>query len=506
MKTLRLALIHLNIGHQQPEANRGALLEMIDRSAAAGAQIILTPEMALSGYSFDSRADIAPYVEVMEGPTLTAVSEAARRHGVYVCVALALREKATPLFTNSVVVVDPHGRIVCRYDKINAESRWACPGNPLKDNTFATPWGRVGLLICSDTYDGLMPRITALRGADLLLVPANWPPTGLNPVSLWRARAIENGFHVSVCNRTGVDKTMDCRSAVSAVIDPTGTPLLSTTAKDTGFFVVDLPLSDAGRLPDHHRLRCMADRRPAHYADCYRNLWFIRDLTAFFHLPAPGPLAITCIVPGKGEAPVDAAGKQINVSMPQTDDSLAILPPGPYTDTELSSLEALSRTKGVSILVCRKPGAQEDLFLFHPNGGNRDQRRHLPCWPFAEAHHYPVFNIGPAAVLAAAFDALRHPEMALAAAKQGCDLAACWSPGLTPESTLLAGVRTIENLAMAVCAPDGAGIWMTPEGHQCWEETIVSGSGACRYHLDTGRTRNKRFQDRVDFKTLLTSE
>jgi hypothetical protein len=64
-------------------------------------------------------------------------------------------------------------------------------------------------------------------------------------------------------------------------------------------------------------------------------------------------------------------------------------------------------------------------------------------------------------------------------------------------------VRTIEQLAVAACAPNSAGIWMPPEGHQRWGETRASAGQVCRQDLDVKRLRNKRFQDRIDFRILL---
>ncbi|MGD9215663.1 MAG: nitrilase-related carbon-nitrogen hydrolase [Desulfobacteraceae bacterium] len=51
MKSLKLALVHLDIRHQKTEANRKALLDLIRQGADQGAQLIVTPEMAISGYS-----------------------------------------------------------------------------------------------------------------------------------------------------------------------------------------------------------------------------------------------------------------------------------------------------------------------------------------------------------------------------------------------------------------------------------------------------------------------
>ncbi|MDD2467087.1 MAG: hypothetical protein PHI97_24095 [Desulfobulbus sp.] len=67
---------------------------------------------------------------------------------------------------------------------------------------------------------------------------------------------------------------------------------------------------------------------------------------------------------------------------------------------------------------------------------------------------------------------------------------------------LLAGARTIEQTAVAVSSPQGAGIWMTAEGHQRWGEVLAQTGTYCTTVLDSGKTRVKRFQDRIDYRTL----
>jgi predicted amidohydrolase len=129
MKQLTLALLHAAIRHGDPAENRRDLLHSIDEAAAGGAEIILAPEMAISGYGFDSRREIAPHVETLAGATVAAMAERARRHGVYICVGLALASRPDGIFTNSAELVAPRGRVVLRYDKINAESRWGHIGD-----------------------------------------------------------------------------------------------------------------------------------------------------------------------------------------------------------------------------------------------------------------------------------------------------------------------------------------------------------------------------------------
>jgi predicted amidohydrolase len=500
MKELHLALLHLDVKYAQPELNRRTLLDSIRQAGDAGAQLIVAPEMALSGYSFDNREAIAPFVEQADGPTLTAVSELARFYGVYICVGLALRTTDSGIFTNAVVAVDPQGRQVCRYHKINAESRWACPGNPQQDNTFDTPWGRVGVLICSDTYNGLMPRITALRGADLLLVPANWPPTGLNPRELWRARALENGIFLAACNRTGIDRTMDCRQALSCLSDPQGNLLLESKTSGTRVFRICLPLTPDGRMESRNRRQRMANRGPQHCHDSYLNMLPIRDLTTFLDLPPPGGLELHCLVPKETAHPVDALLREVRTRSDEVR-HLYLLPSLTDSDAALERVAQTAHDHQVAVAVCSSNGAGYRYHLFRDDGDT--MHRTLPSWPFTDSVSVPCADLGPARLFMTPFAALSHPEFAVAIAKKGCDVAIACEKELSAGDRLLARVRTIENLAVAVCSGSGAGIWMPPEGHRQWVETTATIGQCCHMSIDTGRTRQKRFQDRVDFEVLL---
>lgn len=117
-----------------------------------------------------------------------------------------------------------------------------------------------------------------------------------------------------------------------------------------------------------------------------------------------------------------------------------------------------------------------------------------------------MFAIGPAKIAFIPFAALRHPEMAIAASKQGCDLIISDAEQFSTEVRLLAGARTINHLAVAICTDNGGGIWMRPEGHRRWQEELTGRAGLCSFVLSTALTRKKRFQDRIDFERLLQKQ
>lgn len=485
---LKLHLIHFDVIYRENKQNQANLIKLIRQAAEDGANIIMAPEMALSGYSFSSRYGIGPHVEEEDGYFLQIVEGLARQFGCYICVGLAAKDSGTGAFFNSAFVAGPDG-MECRYRKINGEGRWACPGEANQQNIVETPWGKLGILICSDSYFELIPRATVLRGADLLLIPANWPPSGLDPMELWRIRAMENGVHIAACNRTGQDKTMDCRTCQSGLISPEGEVLAQTTSPESTVLVTEIPLHQ-GQLPNQERLSRLAARQPRHYHDIYRSLGGIKDLTSFLDLPQPGKIKLHCLT--------HTSARQIRSHIdnhPEKEErpaSLWILPDGDYPDAECDRLAELASVWGVSILCSRHQG---EWLLCSPERKQKWQR---------SAEDITEIDIGPARVALFPSGLFRQPELAVGLSKKGCDLIVATESHLDEQTRLLAGARTINHLATAVCAANGAGIWMRPEGHQRWHEEWVNAGEICTFVLDTSLTRQKRFQDRVDFDILLS--
>nr|MBL0731494.1 hypothetical protein [Desulfobacterales bacterium] len=85
----------------------------------------------------------------------------------------------------------------------------------------------------------------------------------------------------------------------------------------------------------------------------------------------------------------------------------------------------------------------------------------------------------------------------------GCDLVLLPMQQLNGKNRLSARIKTTENIAVAVCANNGAELYMPPEGHLIWEKKSFKGTGIFSCEVDTVKTRKKSFQDRVDFELIL---
>lgn len=172
----------------EKEKNLKRIAEYIENEAKRGMDIIVFPELCLTGYddedtdgfglghgyntAMDKRQKMQSRdAETVPGPSTECIAEVTKRCGVYAVFGMTERDKSnSDVIYNSAAVCGPEG-IIGAYQKIHippGEMYWATPGEtPL---LFDTPWGPVGVQICFDTY--FFPEITRYyraKGARLLL-------------------------------------------------------------------------------------------------------------------------------------------------------------------------------------------------------------------------------------------------------------------------------------------------------------------------------------------------
>ena len=206
-----------------PDLNLATAVGRIREAAAAGAQVVCLPELFRSRY-FCQREDASAFdlAEPIPGPTVQAISAAARQCGVAV-VAPVFERRAPGVYHNSVAVIDSGGEVLGVYRKMHIpddpayyEKFYFAPGD-LGFRAFQTRAGRVAALICWDQWFPEAARLSALRGASVLFYPTaiGWHPHekqafGEAQRDAWktvqRAHAIANGIYVAVVNRVGMEK------------------------------------------------------------------------------------------------------------------------------------------------------------------------------------------------------------------------------------------------------------------------------------------------------------
>ena len=212
------------------ETNLGRSVRAIREAADTGADLVVLPELANSGCDFSSREQALTLAEEVgetgenPGPTLRAWTEVAEESGLFVVGGFLEREGGS--LYNSAAIVGPG--FFGRYRKTHlwdGEKLLYEVGRDLP--VFDTPLGRIGVLICYDAWFPEAARTLALRGADLLCIPANapddWVPeeqrqgglTMLNVHAISHANA--NRLFVACANRVSDDYL-----GRSCLVDPTG--------------------------------------------------------------------------------------------------------------------------------------------------------------------------------------------------------------------------------------------------------------------------------------------
>ncbi|ATL26255.1 carbon-nitrogen hydrolase family protein [Streptomyces formicae] len=203
MPALRTALLQSSGQLGSVDENLKALDAAAGRAAGAGAGLLVTPELFLTGYAIGD--DVARLAEPADGAAAAAIGEIAVRHGIG--VVYGYPERAGEAVFNSAQLIGPDGASLANYRKTHLfgcfERDSFTPGdNPVVQAELGGV--RVGLMICYDVEFPENVRAHALAGTDLLVVPtAQMHPFQFVAESVVPVRAFENQMYVAYVNRVG---------------------------------------------------------------------------------------------------------------------------------------------------------------------------------------------------------------------------------------------------------------------------------------------------------------
>ncbi|KUN36807.1 carbon-nitrogen hydrolase [Streptomyces longwoodensis] len=200
---MRTALLQSSGRPGSVAENLKVLDEAAGRAADAGAGLLITPEMFLTGYAIGD--DIARLAEPADGDSADAVAEVAGRHGL--AVAYGYPERAGEGVYNAVQLISADGVRLAGYRKTHLfgcfERDHFTPGDQQVVQAELNGL-TVGLLICYDVEFPENVRAHALAGTDLLVVPtAQMHPYQFVAESMIPVRAFESQMYVAYVNRVG---------------------------------------------------------------------------------------------------------------------------------------------------------------------------------------------------------------------------------------------------------------------------------------------------------------
>ena len=220
---MRASLLQIDVDpNESPDARRTRVAALV--RAQSGSDLVVLPELwTLGGFAYDAWSAGA---ETLDGPTVEAMSEAARGAGAWLHAgSIVERDPDGPLY-NTSLLFSPSGELTHTYRKIHrfgfdgGEAVAMAAGTELA--VAATDFGTLGLATCYDLRFPELFRALLDAGTEIFVIPAAWPARRREHWTLLaRARAVEEQAFVLACNTAGTHGGVE-QAGHSLVVDPWG--------------------------------------------------------------------------------------------------------------------------------------------------------------------------------------------------------------------------------------------------------------------------------------------
>ena len=251
------------------EQNLQRSITQIEKLAAAGAELIVLPELHRSLYFCQTeQAQYFDLAEALQGPTFETLAQVAKSQKV-VIVGSIFERRQSGVYHNTALVIESDGTLAGHYRKMHIpddpgfyEKYYFTPGDTGFE-PIVTSVGRLGVLICWDQLFPEAARLMALAGAELFIYPTaiGWDPTDQpsekrRQCNAWetvqRGHAIANGLPLLAVNRVGRElATADKDAAAidfwgnSFACDTMGKVLLRYSQDQEQSEIIDIDLAES---------------------------------------------------------------------------------------------------------------------------------------------------------------------------------------------------------------------------------------------------------------------
>lgn len=265
---IKVASVQSNVVFGDPKANAAAASATLELLSRESVRLAVFPEAFLTGYCVDSHSAAKAIAIRRSHEAISTLNEVCNRLGMLAVVGFA--EVDERFLHNTAALFEP-GKEPRFYRKTHLPElgldRFVVPGRELP--VFDTQIGRIGILICFDQRVPEAARVLALAGAEIIVLPTNWPvgaETSADHVSI--VRAAENRVYFITSNRVGEEA---CFTFIgrSKIISPTGSVLSAAGETETILIAeIDPELAREKRtvnIPGQYEFTVFESRRPELY-------------------------------------------------------------------------------------------------------------------------------------------------------------------------------------------------------------------------------------------------
>lgn len=250
--------LHLALWQCEPlplntESNLLRLDSAAQEAAQDGADILVCPEMVITGYSIGA-SEVQALAQAADGAFARAVAEIAQRHAIAIVYGYPERNGGSVFNAVQCIAADGTRLLNTRKTHLFGDlDRNQFTAAEAQDALFDFRGWKIGLLICYDLEFPENARRLALAGADMVLVPtANMPDYDIVATAMVPVRAYENQLFVAYANYVGAEGEVHY-GGLSSVAAPNG-QVLAKAGRDSQllFATVDANQLVATRLRNTH--------------------------------------------------------------------------------------------------------------------------------------------------------------------------------------------------------------------------------------------------------------
>ncbi|MEA5059236.1 MAG: nitrilase-related carbon-nitrogen hydrolase [Candidatus Pelethousia sp.] len=244
----RIALAQFGAKLGDVEANIKNAESLVAQAAAAGADVVLLPELCFSGYQLQMLGEKVHSIgDEWTKRIDAAMGKAAAAGKIYIVAGLCVPENGR--YYNAAHLYDRKGQCVGEYHKafsFGAEDNFFTKGDAFP--VFDTDFGRIGILICYDIGFPETARYLCMAGAEIIFIPAAWR---IEDEHAWHlnvgSRALENQVYTIAVNHVGTFGKLHLFGK-SQICGPDGHPMLQLGYDEQMLGICDVDLDKATQM------------------------------------------------------------------------------------------------------------------------------------------------------------------------------------------------------------------------------------------------------------------
>ena len=246
----------------------------VQNAGDQGAELIVLPELAASGYMFRDRKEAWAASEGLDGPTVETLVALSQRHGCVIVSGMCERGVDGQVWNSAVVVEDGRLRAVYRKVHLWGTETLIFDVGSQQPPVLRTRAGRLSPMICYDAEFPEWVRLAADAGAEIVTVPTAWPlgprPATERPLEIHKAQAFAGTYRVYmiIAGRCGVERGQDWIGG-SLIVGPDGYlragPATSAQPSQPALLLATIDLAEAREKAIGPYNDARTDRRPDLY-------------------------------------------------------------------------------------------------------------------------------------------------------------------------------------------------------------------------------------------------